>query len=341
MRKSYILIGVALLTLVSCSEDEQKETEEASTRQVTVETQIIQRQPFKQYLKLIGSVEAQNDIRISADVSGRIQKYYVEQGDRIRKGTPILKIDDSKLQRERSRLQAQTKQAKEQYQRTKKVYDEDGVGSEIDVINAKAGYQESKAAMESIEVDIGNSTIRAPFDATVEELLMEQGEMASPGSGLVRLIGNNLLKVSAGVPASYADVITKGDKATVWFDVQQADTLHLPITYVAGSIAPQARTFEVEIKLPPQKESYKVDMSSNIKLETFSRDSAIVVGKEFIYQDGEKDIVYTLDNEEDSSAIAKMTPVELGVSYENRVIINKGLSTGDRLITVGSSFLQD
>src|SRR5699024_9475376 len=106
MRKSYILIGVALLTLVSCSKDEQKKTEEASTRQVTVETQSIQRQPCKQYLQLIVSVEAQNDIRIAADVSGRIQKYYVEQGHLIRKGTPILKIDDSKLQRERSLLQA-------------------------------------------------------------------------------------------------------------------------------------------------------------------------------------------------------------------------------------------
>src|SRR5699024_6121691 len=113
------------------------------------------------------------------------------------------------------------------------------------------------------------------------------------------------------------------------------------ITNDCETINPKTRKYEMEIKLPPQKESYKVDMSINIKLETFSRDSAIVVGKEFIYQDGEKDIVYTLDNEEDSSAIAKMTPVELGVSYENRVIINKGLSTGDRLITVGSSFLQD
>src|SRR5699024_11572697 len=116
---------------------------------------------------------------------------------------------------------------------------------------------------------------------------------------------------------SYAYVIMKGDKATVWFNVKQDYTLNFPSTYVDVSINRKARTFEVEIKLPPQKESYKVDMSSNIKLETFSRDSAIVVGKEFIYQDGEKDIVYTLDNEEDSSAIAKMTPVELGVSYEN------------------------
>ncbi|HLR31859.1 MAG TPA: efflux RND transporter periplasmic adaptor subunit [Fodinibius sp.] len=341
MKNFVALTGMMLLLFVGCSEEEQAATDKAAVKSVTVEARTIQPQKFEQYLKLVGSVEAQNDVRISAEVPGRIERYFVEQGDLVRKGAPLLKIDDSKLQREQARLQAQTRQAREQYERLKKVYEQEGIGSEIDVINAKSTYEQTKAALEAAEVDLRNTTVRAPFDATVEKVLMEQGEMAGTGAALVRLIGNDQLKVSAGVPANYADVVSKGDQAEIWFDYQQADTLHLPISFVGQAIDPQARTFEVEIKLPPQKASYKVDMLSNIKLRTLSKDSVVVIGKEYIYKNDNQNVVYIRNKDQQENAVARAVPIQLGASYKNNVVISRGLSAGDQLITVGSSFLQD
>src|SRR5699024_2066566 len=147
-------------------------------------------------------------------------------------------------------------------------------------------------ALEAVEVDLRNTTVRAPFDATVEKLLMEQGEMASTGAALVRLIGNNQLKVSAGVPANYADVVSKGDQAEIWFDYQQDDTLRLPISFVGQAIHPEAHTFEIKSNLAPQKENYKMNMLSNIKLRTFRKDSVVVIGKEYIYKNDNQNVAY-------------------------------------------------
>lgn len=342
MNKQIILTGIlAMILLSGCSSEEQQVSQKELVKTVNVETRTIKQQPFERYLKLVGTVEAQNDVHISAEVAGRITKYFVELGDKVQKGDPILKIDDSQLVRERERLEAVTAQARENYERLKRLYEQDSVGSEIEYLNAKYNYQQNKASLEAVKVNIAKTTVNAPFDATVENIMLEEGEMASPGSVLVRIIGTDKLKISTGVPSTYSNVVSTGDKAQVWFDFQQADTLQLPISFVGKSISPQARTFEVEMKLPNEVQNYKVDMIANVMIRTLQQDDAIVIGEEFVYQNGDQNVVYILGKNDGDKPIAKMKAVELGSSYKNNVIVREGLQPGDRLITVGSSFLQD
>lgn len=341
MNKKYIIAIVSVLGIVTACSQEQETPQEELVKTVNVETEILEPKVFNRYLRLVGTVESLNDVQISAEVSGRIEKYYVEKGKQIKKGAPILKIDDDKLLQEKARLEAQTGQAREQYERLKKVFEQDSIGSEIDVINTRSAYQQSKSALESIKVDIKNTTVRAPFDAIFEDRMLEAGEMASPGMALVRIIGREQLKVTAGVPSRFSDVVSPGDEAEVWFDFASSDTLSLPITYVAESIDPQARTFKIEIALPPKAEKYKIDMIANVKLRTLQRKGAVVIGEEYVYQKERGFVVYTVEENEEGNLVAKEQLVQLGPSYENNVVIEAGLEPGRRLITVGSSFLQD
>lgn len=342
MNKQLTIIGIlALVLLASCALEKPQDAEEELVKTVNVETKTIEPQPFERYLKLVGRVEAQNDVRISAEVAGRIEKYFVEQGDQVEKEEPILKIDDSQLIRERERLEAVTAQAKENYQRLKRLYQQDSVGSEIDYLNAKYNYEQNKASLEGVKANIDKTTVKAPFDATVENIVLEEGEMASPGTVLLRLIGTKKLKVSTGVSSNYSDVVNKGDMARIWFDFQKSDTLRLPITFVAKSISPQDRTFEVEVQLPPETVDYKIDMIANLMIRTWSEDETLVIGEEYLYQNENQNVVYTVAENSDGQQVARMNPVTLGASYKNKVVISEGLEAGDRLITVGSSFLQD
>ncbi|MDX1618528.1 MAG: efflux RND transporter periplasmic adaptor subunit [Balneolaceae bacterium] len=337
-----VALFAAGLAVLGCSQEQQQAAgEEELVKTVNVETETVQPQQFERYLRLVGTVETANDVFISAEVSGRIEQYFVRKGKRISKGQPILKIDDDKLLQEKARLEAQTEQAREQYERLQRVFEEDSVGSEIDIINARTNYRQSRSALESILVDIKNATVRAPFDAILEDRLLEVGEMASPGVRLVRLIGADELKVVAGVPSRFADVVNEGDRSQVWFDFVNSDTLMLPITYVGNSIDPQARTFEVEIDLPVDSRNYKVDMIANVRIRTLRADDVVVVGEEYVYQKEEGYVVYTVARNDEGRTVAREVPVRLGPSYENRVVVETGLEPGERLITVGSSFLQN
>ncbi len=344
MKKVSLFASLLLLIAFgACSggEEAQTQTEEELVKSVNITTKTVKPSTFASYVRVVGTVETSNDIMISAEVSGRVVSHNVKEGETVRKGKTIMKIDDSKLVQEKTRLEAVTAQAKENYDRLKKVYDEDGIGSEIDYLNAKYAYQQSNSSLESIKVDLANTNIKAPFNGVVESKMVEVGEMVSPGTPVVRLIGSDDYIISAGVPARYADVVTSGDEVEVWFDTQISDTLNGTISFAASSINPQNRTFRIEIDLPKKENQYKVDMIANIRLRTNQQEGVLVISEEFVYSKENGYVVYVLAENEAGQAVAEERTVSLGLSYKTDVIIENGLQAGDQLITLGSAFLDD
>ncbi len=333
----------AIIAFAACSsgEEAQVTTDEELIKSVNITTKIIQPSTFASYVRVVGTVETSNDIMISAEVSGKVISYNVKEGDQVKKGQTIVKIDDSKLQQEKVRLEAITSQAKENYERLKKVYDEDGIGSEIDYLNAKYSYEQSNSALESIKIDLTNTNIKAPFNGTIEDKMINVGEMVSLGMPVVRIIGSDDYIISAGVPARYSDVVRTGDDVNIWFDTQVSDTLTGTISFAGSSINPQNRTFRIEVELPKKINQYKVDLIANMRLKTNQQEGVVVISEEFIYSKDNGYVVYILTQDENGNNVAKERKVDLGLSYKTEVIIDSGLEIGDRLITLGSAFLDD
>ncbi|MEX0721063.1 MAG: efflux RND transporter periplasmic adaptor subunit [Balneolaceae bacterium] len=343
MKKLNLLVIVTLTMLIAaCSGVEENSSgDEELTKTVNVETETITPQTFESHVRVVGNVETSDDIMISSEVSGRVVEHYVDVGETMAKGQAIMKIDDAKLLQEKARLEAITAQARENYERLQRIYEEESIGSEMDYLNARYNYEQSQSSLESINIDLQNTTITAPFAGKVENLVLEEGEMASPGVEVVRLIGSEKFIVSAGIPARYADVIQLNDEVKVWFDAQRRDTLTGQITYVAGSITSQNRTFRIEVLLPGQRNRYKVDMIANLRLNTLTEEEVIIVSEEFIYNENNEFVTYVVAENEQGKAVAERRVVTLGPNYQSNVIIRDGLDFGDNLITTGSAFLND
>ncbi len=334
---------LVVIAFAACSggEETQTTTDEELVKSVNVTTFAIQPSTFASYVRVVGTVETSNDIMIAAEVSGRVVSHSVKEGETVQKGQNILRIDDSKLKQEKARLEAMTAQAKETYDRLKKVYEEDGIGSELDYLNAKYAYDQSYSALESIKVDLANTEIKAPFTGVVETKSVEVGEMVSPGMPVVRLIGANDFKVTAGVPARYANAISTGDDVDIWFDTQDRDTLSGNIGFTGTSINPQNRTFRIEVELPGSSDQYKVDMIANVRLKTNQQEGVLVISEEFVYSKDNEYVVYVLGRDGSGNTVAEERKVTLGLSYKTDVIVENGLQVGDQLITLGSAFLDD
>ncbi|MEO1023568.1 MAG: efflux RND transporter periplasmic adaptor subunit [Bacteroidota bacterium] len=336
------IVSIALFfSWVGCGgEQEVTQEPEELVKTINVTTTEVGLDTFNSFVRVVGTVETSDDIMISAEVSGKVIRFYIEEGARVKKGQYIAKIDDAKLTQEKARLEAQTAQAKTSYERLQKVYDEDGIGSEIDVLNAKYVYEQSVAALKSIQVDLENTVIKAPFNAILENTMVEEGEMVTPGMPVVRLIGSDAYILNAGVPARYASAVTKGDEVDYWFDVEANDVKKGVISYVGSSVTPSNRTFSVEVVLPDSK-ALKVDMIANMRLKTYEQDSVVVVSEEFVYSKDDRYVIYVLGENDEGKTIASEREVELGLSYRTKVIIKDGLTVGEQLITLGSAFLDD
>jgi len=332
---------ISVIFIMSCSRGPGSQNTADQVRKVNVETRTLRPQMFSSYVRLVGTVESANDIQVASEANGRIEQYFVREGDSVQKGERIAKIDDAQLRQELERLQAVTNQSREQFERQKRIWKEDSIGSEIEYLNAKYAYQQNKAALERLRVQLNNTEVRAPFAGVVEEILTEQGEMVMQGAPMVRLIGSGYLQVTAGVPARYSDVVRVGDSTEIWFDTVQSDTLTGRITFVGHSIDDQTRTFPIEIAYPDGRSGYKVGMVANVRLRTHRRPNSIVIGEEYIYEEGENYVVYTVDTNDQGAFVARKQFVKKGPAYGSNVVIETGLTPGDQLITLGSSFLDD
>lgn len=336
-----LLILSVSLVFTSCDSGLPEEPETDQVRSVNVELEELSPEDFASYLRLVGTVTTNNDVQISAEVNGRIQEFYKREGDSVAEGENILKINDQKLRQEVRRLRAVTEQSRENYERLQRLYETDDIGSEIDVLNARYTYEQNQASLESMEVDLENTLIKAPFSGEVDEILIEAGEMVSSGTPVLRLISKSGMKITLGVPGRYADEVDRGDEAEVWFDFDPENRFYLPITNVSNSIDPTNRTFKMDLDLPPDEINTKIDMLANVRLRINHIPDVIIVGEEYIFTKNGHHVAYIAGENEDGQNVAIERRVELGPSYGNRVVVSEGLDEGDRLVTQGSSYLQD
>lgn len=335
-------ITLALLafgTFYAC-ESETAEVEQV-VKTVNVETRQVEPEIFESYLQQVGTVTTNRDVQVSAEVSGRIVNLNKKEGEEVQQGETVIKVDDRKLQQELNRLQATTSQSRENYERLKRLYEEQDIGSEIDYLNAKYAYEQNLAALESVRIDLENTSITAPYSGIVETVLTEVGEMVSPGTPVFRLISKESKKVQLGVPARYAGAVDLGDTTDIWFDFDTDTRYQLPVTFIGNTIDPTNRTFVVEIELPAELNEVKIDMIANVRLRTERIEGAVVVGEEYVFQKDGNNVVYVAGQDEEGNPIAVELVVSLGSAYENNIVIREGLDTGDELVTVGASYLQD
>jgi membrane fusion protein, multidrug efflux system len=338
-----LAIGLASCSSESTESGNQATPTNASTqvRVVNVQSLVVKAEPFEDYLNLIGSVKASEDISLAAETSGRITQLFVSRGTRLSKGAPIAKIDDQIVSLERDRARAQHENAKENYLRRKKIWDDDRIGSELDLIAAKTSWEQAEANLKLLELQLERTTLRAPFNAVIEDIYSELGVTVAPGTPVVRLLSDATVRVKAGVPGRYAGSVKVGDKVEISFEEYQNETIEGRIAFVANSIDPQSRTFDVEVSIPNRNNKYKIDMIANVKIRTRSLSDVIVMNQEYVFRNEDGYQVFLVADDENGEAVAKSVQVKTGALFNNRVVITEGLNVGDQVITTGASSVEN
>ncbi len=339
--KSFKFLLPLVLVAASCgSESTETATTESFERSVNVSVDTVKVRDFVNHVNVIGTVKSTGDILVTSEVSGVVTRIAVREGARFKKGDLILKIDDSSLLQELEIAKASASTAKESYERSAALWKDSRIGSELGVLTAENQAKQAQANLDLIRIRLSKSNVTAPFDGVLERRFVEQGEMAAPGSPLVRLIRSDDLHVEAGVPARYAGQVKVGDPVVVRVDVDGGKTYQGRVTSVASSIDPGPRTFKVNISLPGSQAGLKVDLVANLRLEIGRRTNVVVVSQEFVQRDESGYKVFTVVNDNGTSR-AKTTYVTMGADADNQVIIESGLSAGDVMITKGAVFAEN
>lgn len=337
--KSLVLLFTGLFVFTACGAPQQEE-QQILVRTVNVVVETLQPQEFRSTLQLVGSVKAEYDAVISAEVSGRLLEFPYQKGESVAKGDVVAIVDDAKLRQEVNRMEALLLQAQEAYENQKTLF-ENNIGSETQLNNAKYSYDQQRAALESMKVDLANTQIKAPFTGRIEKTLAEVGELVNPGMPVVRLVDVNDLRIEVGVPSRYAGTLKVGDAVEFWINRDENRRFQGSISFVGSAVDPSSRTFDVEVSFPNKDEVMKVDMVAEVEFVTETRPSSIVVSEEYLFSSGENMVAYVVDEDENGNTISREVIVKTGSIHESNVVIESGLQAGDRFIQQGSSYLNN
>lgn len=317
------------------------EAEEGLTRTVLVEARTIEAQPFTEFIRVVGSVEADHRVTVAAEEGGVVRELLVENGSRVEAGRPLARIDDRLLRAQVEQAQAEAALAGERYERQRRLWRQEGVGTELAFLEAKYRAQQARASLDMLETRLERTLVRAPISGIVDARLVEAGATVSPGMPVVRMVDVDTLRVTAGVPERYAADVEAGTEASITFDFLDEEVLTGEIGYVGSEVDAQNRTFPIEIVVPRPGQVVKPGMVANVRITRRRIDDAILVPQDAVLRTADGYVVYVVERRGDGERVAAVRSVEVGVGDRDRVLVEDGLEAGDRLIVVGQKQVAD
>ena len=306
---------------------------EGASRVINVEISTVKIRDFVERISLTGTVVAGQDVTLSAQESGVIRRVVVDKGATVSVGGPLLEVDDAVLRSQVEEATAQASLASETWERRKRLYEEDQVGSELAYLEAKYTAEQMSARLATLQTRLGRTVIRAPIDGVLEDRLVEVGVMVNVGTNVARIVSLDPVKVVAGVPERYARDVIVGASATTVFDFLDLSS-EGTISYVGATVNARNRTFLIELVMPNPDGLIKPQMVANVGLVRQTVEDAIVIPQEALVRVEDGYVVFVVKGDGDDAVVLSRA-VELGASQRNEVVIEAGLSAGERLIVVG------
>ncbi|WP_373512844.1 efflux RND transporter periplasmic adaptor subunit [Persicitalea sp.] len=294
-------------------------------------------QNFQHYVEVQGTVDAKNSVMVSPKSGGVLTSVLVKEGDNVRQGATMARVDNSIMKESIAEVQNQLSLANTVYEKQSRLW-EQKIGTEIQYLQAKNNKEALEKKIATLNTQLGQSNIAAPISGVVDQVIARVGEMASPGMPIARVVNLSNLKIVAKVSDSYVASVKKGDEVIVKFpDLDQEYKAR--ITFVSTTVDPLTRTFRIEANLPSSN-SLKPNMLAQVQINDATRKDALVIDQNLIQSTENGTVVYVAENE-GGKKVAKSRTVKTGLTYNGQVEILAGLKAGDELITQGYQDVAD
>ncbi len=220
MKRTTILLGLAVVLAgaVSCNhspEDVKAKLRRTSKAEpVTVKVMRAGVTDNSGTTGYVGTVEAAKSSTITASASGTLTELNVREGQKVKKGQVIAKIESQSVKSAYSMAKATYEQAKDGMERLEKVY-ESGSVSEVRMVEMRTDLSKAKASRDAAKSALDNCTMKAPFDGTVERVSANVGEEVTLSAPLVHLVDPKSCEIHFPIPENEITGIRVGDKVRV------------------------------------------------------------------------------------------------------------------------------
>ena len=315
-------------------QDLESKKEKDSAYKVPVNTKTISEEVFQHQIEVNGTAEAEKQASISPEINGQIKKIYVDEGERVSGGQLLVKLNTEVTRKNIQELKTSLELARTTYEKQKRLWEQD-IGSEMQYLQAKNKKESLESKLETSKAQLQKAKIKAPFSGIVDEILMKEGDLAMPGTRLLKLVNLKELNINADISESYLSKVKKGDTVKLSFPSYPDIEMNAPIYRTGNIIKPDNRTFKIQVKINNIDQKLKPNMISVLRINDYTNSEAFVVPSIIIKKDIKGKFLFVVNKDAEKGMIAKKRYVETGKSYKDRTEILSGLKQGDKVIIDG------
>lgn len=296
---------------------------------LNVTAKILKPQLLTDEILTVGKLVPDEEVQLTFETSGKITDIYFKEGTFVEKGTLLAKVNDSQLQAQLSRLEAQVPLAQDRVYRQSALLQRDAVSKEaLEIV--KTELATLNADIEQVKANISMTELRAPFDGIIGLRQVSVGAYASPSTIVATLTSISPIKIEFAVSERYAKDVKKGTRLS--FNVDGYTTPFEAQVYATeSSLDPETHNLTVRALYSNSDQMLMPGQYTGIRLKQKEITDAISVPAEAIVPEMGKNKVFVYRN-------GKAEPVDIitGLRTDTQVQVIEGLQSGDTILTSGT-----
>ena len=252
------------------------------------------------------------------------------EGSSVKKGDPILQIDESKQAAVVAEAEADYNYAKQTMQRSDTLL-KDGTISEQEHDQTRAAYQRSVATLNLARKKMHEYTLTAPFDGILGQRNVSVGQYVSPQTVLVSIYAMDRMKLNFSVPERYSARVTPGQTLKLTVASHPEESFSGEIYLIEPQVDVATRTVRVRALVPNTDHRLKPGMFANLALTVGTKEKALTLPEDCIFPHDRGFAVYRANE-----GVAELVPVKVGFRTPGKIEILEGLKPGDQVARSGN-----
>ena len=280
----------------------------------------------------VGTVRAVKRASVESKISGLLLELAVTQGQSVKAGDVLARVDVREIQARLDQARAQQDQARRDLERAETLAAQNALPrQELDAARARGKVTDAQLA--EAETLLGHGTITAPFDGTITRKAAEQGDLASPGRTLVELEDPTRLRLETDVPEALALRLAVGQVMEVQVPSQPMQ-LKGTVAEISPVADPISRTVRIKLDLPPSP-GLRPGLFARARIPAGTVRALLVPGAALVTR-GQMEMVFVVADQR-----ARLRLVKSGRTQGDDVEILSGLNEGETVVTEGAAALRD
>ena len=329
-----MMILLAITMVCGCSEKKEK----GKRAPIRVKTELVTTGGADSDQSYVGTVEASEGTAVSFTSMGIVKRMLVSEGQAVSRGQLLAVMDDTQARSLLLGAEAAMNQANDALQRYGQLHDS-GSLPEVQWVEILSKVEQAKAQLAIAKKNVTDCRLIAPVSGIVGRRMLSAGETAMPSQAVVTIVDVNSVKVKVSIPESEIGSIQNDTRSLIRVDA-------IDRTYEGGHIEKgvladaMTHTYDIRILVANHDRKLLPGMVASVQLKNHSTGAAeyLTVPITSVQRRGDGSLfIWTIDD----GQTAHRTPVAIGTTIGNRVVIVSGLESGQRIVTEGYQKLSE